>query len=178
MSWLHWALFQKSLRKERFQDTFPKDKIWFSTFWCWINWWRNPEGWFSLVCLAGELGELLFSLGKILGVLFPPSLAAHPKSWGSPCQGSGIPFLGSVSLEITTRELQLEQELPWMSQDFWAWSSVNCHVLLFITICGKILSFNEKKPTKKTKKKLILLSRLFPIRINSRVWCQPHWEQI
>lgn len=61
--------------------------------------------------------------------------------------------MGSVSLEITTRELQLEQELPWMSQDFWAWSSINCHVLLFITICGKILSFNEKK--KKNKKKLI-----------------------
>lgn len=130
-------------------------------------------------CVFGwGTGRALVFLGENPGYFIPSILGSSSQILRVPLSGTWDPLFGFCSLEITTRELQLEQELPWMSQDFWAWSSVNCHVLLFITICGKILSFNEKKSTKKTKKKLILLSRLFPIRINSRVWCQPHWEQI
>lgn len=103
------------------------------------------------MCLAGELGELFFSLGKILSVLIPSILVIPiPNSEGP--TGAGIPFLGSLFWVLfpwksPRGNLGLEQELPWMSQEFWAWPSVNCHVL-FVTICVKIHSFNEKNNNK------------------------------
>lgn len=138
-NWKYSGHTKKSLRRELIQDTFPKDKICFglcavkficeeipnADFHSWVFW--GIGNWNSWV---------VFFLGrKILDILFCPS-----QMLGVPLE-LGSPFWVLFAGKSPRGNWGLEQELPWMSQEFWVWSQDIVMFELFITICVKICSF-------------------------------------